>query len=465
MKSKVLACTVIGLALLASGAAYAQSDASAPTATGETGLFTIINGETVPQGDWSFGLYINNWDRVFEFDEDSDIDWSRLSASLGYGITDRFELSLMVPYDDFDADFGPAIDPIGGAFDDSGIGNARLGGKFRLGEINENSASAINFYAELPTGDEEVLGGEAGFGAGYSWNNANWTFHVGYRAPGEPDGISDLSDEVIGGLGWNTAVSGNLDWITELVATYPLDSDEAIFEESVDLTTGGRLWLGTEETWAFNFGLRTDLLQLSDTDEHCPIGGLIGLTYFPRGGAAARLVAEREAAEAERLRMEEERRLAEQRRQEEEARRRAEEEERRRLAEEEEARRRAAEATPPPPAPAPEERVTVQFGSGSARLSNIAKAKLDEVALKLKQDPDLDALVIGYSDNQGGESANQRMSERRAEAVEAYLVSRHGIDEARIDVEGRGSAEPVGDNATSAGRAENRRAVIVLSVE
>jgi outer membrane protein OmpA-like peptidoglycan-associated protein len=72
--------------------------------------------------------------------------------------------------------------------------------------------------------------------------------------------------------------------------------------------------------------------------------------------------------------------------------------------------------------------------------------------------------VIGYTDSSGSESANQRMSERRAEAVKEYLVTRHGIDSSLITVEGRGEADPVGDNATAAGRNENRRAVIRLTI-
>lgn len=107
----------------------------------------------------------------------------------------------------------------------------------------------------------------------------------------------------------------------------------------------------------------------------------------------------------------------------------------------------------------------MQFDANSARLSNIAKAKLDEVALKMKEDPDARALVIGYTDNRGSDTANQRMSERRAQAVKDYLVQRHGIDAARITTEGRGSADPVASNDTAEGRAQNRRAVVIITFE
>ena len=103
------------------------------------------------------------------------------------------------------------------------------------------------------------------------------------------------------------------------------------------------------------------------------------------------------------------------------------------------------------------------FDTG-ARLNNICKARLDEVALRLKQDPNLGAAVIGYSDNSGSDSANQTLSAQRADAVKNYLVTRHGIDPARITTEGRGSADPVGDNSTPEGRRQNRRAVVILKV-
>ena len=107
---------------------------------------------------------------------------------------------------------------------------------------------------------------------------------------------------------------------------------------------------------------------------------------------------------------------------------------------------------------------TCLFAANSARVDNRCKATLDEVALRMKDESDARALVIGYSDSSGGDAGNQRMSQRRAEAVKEYLVTRHGIDPSLITVEGRGEADPVGDNATADGRAANRRAVIRLTI-
>ncbi|HLF57796.1 MAG TPA: OmpA family protein, partial [Thermoanaerobaculia bacterium] len=124
----------------------------------------------------------------------------------------------------------------------------------------------------------------------------------------------------------------------------------------------------------------------------------------------------------------------------------------------------SAPATPPAP-PAPQEhRESVNFDSGSGRLSNIAKAKLDEVALRLRQDPRATAQIIGHADTTGDPAANEALSRQRAEAARDYLVSRHGIDASRIRVEARGESQPAGDNATESGRSENRRAEIVVRI-
>lgn len=422
MKLKHLLAALLLSLVPALGSAAEQ--ANAPTVTGETGLFTLLSGDTLPRGNWSFGLYYNNWDRVLDLDgigvDEESVDWNRLSASLGYGITDRWEVSLAVPYDDYNFDLR------GADLDASGLGNARLGTKFRLlGAAGDSSTLALNLFAELPTGDDDIASDDPGFGAGLGWRINKWVIDVGYRAPGD-----DFADELHGGLGYVGQVSENFDWITEVAGTFYSGDDERVgFDDAYDLTTGGRLWLG-DGNWAFNFALRTDLAQLGDIDEHCPIGGLLGLTYFPRMFQREEPAPEpqpepKPEPKPEPIPVPEPK----------------------------------PEPIPESPKPKPEERVTVNFTPGSARLSNIAKAKLDEVALRMKQDPEAGALVIGYTDASGSSDANQRMSEQRAQAVKNYLVTRHGIDPSRIKTEGRGSADSTG-NAE-----DDRRAVVILTFE
>ncbi len=423
---------------LAPATAFAGVQANAPTITGETGLFTLFTGETLPRGQWSFGSYYNNWDRLINIkafptrrNDELSFDWNRLSASVGYGLTDRFELSLSLPYEEFDYDEG---DLPGFKLDDSGIGNLRLGGKYRFyGEPGEDSSFAINAFVEAPTGNDKIASDRVGGGVGLDWRVRNWVLNAGYSDT-RNQGAAFLGKEFTGGIGYAGSVSDRLDWITEVVG-HSYSGDGLLPEDAYDLTSGGRLWLGENQNWAFNFALRTDLAQLDSIDEHCPLGGLVGLSYMP---AAFRVRPEPPSAPIPPPPAPEP---------------------------------PPAPAPPPPPAvapppppppapaPRPEERVTVNFTPGSARLSNIAKAKLDEVALKMKQDPELRAQVLGYTDPSGSAAANQRISEQRAKAVKDYLVTRHGIDPSRITTQGRGSADSTG-NAS-----EDRRALVILSVQ
>ncbi|PYQ66832.1 MAG: hypothetical protein DMF54_06610 [Acidobacteria bacterium] len=123
------------------------------------------------------------------------------------------------------------------------------------------------------------------------------------------------------------------------------------------------------------------------------------------------------------------------------------------------------EAPPPPPAPAPRSTTDeILFDAGSARLTNIAKAILDGVALRMKNDLNSTAVITGYSDNLGSPESNLEISRRRADAAREYLVTRHGIDPGRITTQGKGSMEPAYDNSTAEGRAKNRRALIVVTL-
>jgi OOP family OmpA-OmpF porin len=118
-----------------------------------------------------------------------------------------------------------------------------------------------------------------------------------------------------------------------------------------------------------------------------------------------------------------------------------------------------------PPAPTPKfTRDEIYFDANSARLTNIAKAVLDGIALRMKTDLNATAVVTGFSDNAGSEESNMTISAKRAAAAKEYLVTRHGIDPARISTAAKGSAEPAYDNTTPEGRGRNCRALIVVTL-
>ncbi|HWA71822.1 MAG TPA: OmpA family protein [Polyangiaceae bacterium] len=104
----------------------------------------------------------------------------------------------------------------------------------------------------------------------------------------------------------------------------------------------------------------------------------------------------------------------------------------------------------------------VIFASGKADLLPAARAKLDQVATALKQgEPDTQFVVEGYTDSRGGQALNEELSTRRAATVRDYLVSQ-GLPADRITSKGLGPSNPVADNATAEGRANNRRVEIIV---
>ena len=101
------------------------------------------------------------------------------------------------------------------------------------------------------------------------------------------------------------------------------------------------------------------------------------------------------------------------------------------------------------------------FGSGQSSLSAAARSDVRRVAALLAQTEGRRIAVEGHTDSSGAAASNQRLSEERAEAVRAALVG-GGVDPGRITAAGYGASRPVADNATPAGRAQNRRVEIVL---
>jgi len=104
----------------------------------------------------------------------------------------------------------------------------------------------------------------------------------------------------------------------------------------------------------------------------------------------------------------------------------------------------------------------VLFASGQASLLTGAMVKLNEVADALtKSSPESRIVVEGHTDSQGNIDFNQDLSNRRAQSVRDYLVSR-GIASDRVTAQGLGSSRPVAPNNNPEGRANNRRVEIIV---
>lgn len=439
----------------------------APTSSGQTGLFETVTADTLKQGQWSFGVYFNDYDlsaggaeefappSAREYD-DLSYDHYRLSGSIGVGITDRWEVSAMLPWDRIVANGGDRVGYINGflhqgQFTETGMGNIRLATKFGLSPVDNPTRFGLSAFVDLPTGDDDsgIATGSSDFGVGAHLSRGMGSVALKYVVRGDREtediinGDQEFSvpNEIRLDAGLNTPIGlfGTTNWINEINTVFYTGGDRAP-DSPVFLVSGLRHWFGTSG-WSLSAGARWNVAKFFDDNDECRftelddcgLSGLVGLTFAPLSFAA--VTAPPPAPPAPVLPPP--------------------------------APEPAPVAPPEPPVappPTPQNIRTdeIHFEPGSARLTNIAKAILDEVALRMKQEPAATALVIGYTDDRENAGANSDLDRRRAEAVRDYLVSRHGIDPSRITVEGRGTTEAQGDNTTAEGRLRNRRVVIRL---
>ena len=101
------------------------------------------------------------------------------------------------------------------------------------------------------------------------------------------------------------------------------------------------------------------------------------------------------------------------------------------------------------------------FDTDSAALKPVAFGELDAYADYLNQMNDTSVKVTGHTDSVGAEAYNQKLSERRADAVKTYLEDK-GIAADRINASGAGETQPIASNKTAEGRAENRRVEVEI---
>lgn len=106
----------------------------------------------------------------------------------------------------------------------------------------------------------------------------------------------------------------------------------------------------------------------------------------------------------------------------------------------------------------------VLFAVDSAALTSSSQATLDEAGGVFLEYPKTAIVVQGHTDSTGSETHNQALSERRAQAVESYLIGR-GIDTARITAVGFGEGQPVASNDSDDGRRRNRRVDLLLKAK
>lgn len=116
-----------------------------------------------------------------------------------------------------------------------------------------------------------------------------------------------------------------------------------------------------------------------------------------------------------------------------------------------------AEPEPEPTAEPVRVELDVKFDFDRAQVRQDSMDDIKDLADFMKQYGQTSTVVEGHTDSVGTDAYNQRLSERRANAVRDVLVNQYGLEGSRVDAVGYGETRPVADNSTEQGRAINRR--------
>jgi len=447
------------LICLTAGAAFGQPAVIAPNASGDIGLFTMTTADAPRAGQFTLGFYGWYTQRAAgEYNPGDPVEIRYFSQwgfgpSFGLGLTDWWSVFVSGGGTGAKSRGGfqqGVINGVGlvGPFDVTESAKVRVGTKISFhSEADHDLRFGIWFSGLFPVGDrtfwngtdvdhQHLNTGRSDWEWGAAVTKSFYTAAISYTLVGQPTDVDVRVPNLLRfGFGAEVPVAPLIHVIGEINYNV-FDGGDRPEPNYATLNAGARIWFG-HSGWAFAAALNTNLNMLFDHGVNpAPFGGIAGFTYAAWPPAPpAPVVVPAPAAEP----------IVEERRAEVPA--------------------AAAPAPPPPPRPAP--RTTsdeIFFDGKSARLTNIAKAVLDGVALRMKNDLNATAVVTGYTDNTGTDKANVELGMKRAEAAKQYLVTRHGIDPGRITAASKGAADPAYDNAAAEGRTKNRRAQIVVTL-
>jgi|GEM_PF-760060 len=439
-----------------------------PTVTGETGLFQVMTADMLPQGRFSLGLSWGLWNRTAAPvpystplpDDPLRYDVQRFGLSIGYGLLPSWEASISTGFDRYHAS---SFDWQGlvnghyrfGDFTHSETDKVRFGTKIRLNS-NDPVLVAIFGGISIPTQSENDVNAigtsRADYDLGLSFNFGWVTFQSDYQLNGKigtptptpgsgPTGY-DLSNVWTTAVGVAVPVVPNVFKAIGEINRVHYDGGDTQPPDFSEATLGGRFAFG-DSGFTASGAVRINIdrwVKYGSTPSN--IGGLVQVAYMPPAPLHARpraaLPRETEPAPPP-----------------------------------------ATEPVPPPPpapapVPAPVPAPTAEpvappaarpststtdeilFDAAKSRLTNIAKAILDGVALRLKNNLAATCTISASTDpkEKGGDHA--ALAKARAQAARDYLMKRHGIDGSRITTEVKGDGD-------SADATRNRRAVVTVT--
>jgi len=447
---KVKRAALLGLfACLIGASASAQI---APGAQGDIGLFTMPTADTPRMGQLTFGLY--GWKEQLiagnlafsdtEFRHRLYSHWAG-EASVGLGLTENWTVFASAGEEKFQSRggwLGGSLNSVQivGHFDADESRKIRIGSKYKfVSESDPNFKVALfasvlapishsNLRRDQLNADlDHIKTRRTDFEWGVVLTKGIFTGVVSYQLSSRHDEDIRVANRLRFGAGVDIPVAPFLHVIGELDRTI-MDGGDFPEENVSMLVTGVRFYIG-RSGFAVSAALNANVdMLVRHGFSPSPIGGIVGLTYaawpapppppaaVPAPAPTAPAVEQTEVV-----------------------------------------------ITPPPARTPKSTRDEIFFDAASARLTNIAKAILDGIALRMKNDLNSTAVITGYSDPGGSEQSNLAISAKRAAAAKEYLVTRHGIDPGRVTTAAKGMAEPAYDNSTPEGRAKNRRALIVVT--
>ncbi len=451
---------LLGMLICLTGAvaAFGQPAVIAPNVGGDIGLFTMSTADSPRAGQFTLGFY--GWYAPRTAGEVISDQNTNTRAFAQWGGTGSVGLGLTNWWSVF-ASFGGQVTQTYGGWGGGYITGNFVGGHLRVSEGQKiRLGTKVSFHSEtdpdlrfgiwlaglipVTTGDIQT---ENGTFNRLNTNRGDWewggavtksfyTLMVSYTLAGQPTEVDvRVPNTLRFGFGAEVPVAPLIHVIGE-VNYNVLDGGDFPEPNYAVMNAGARVWFG-HSGWALSAALSANMTMLFDHGINPnPLGGVLGITYaaWPPPPpppivvpAAAEPIVEQPAPAP--------------------------------------APAAVAPAQQPPPRPAPKTTTDEIFFDGkSARLTNIAKAVLDGVALRMKNDLNATAVVAGYTDNTGTDKANEELGMKRAQAAKEYLVTRHGIDPGRISTVSKGSTEPAYDNSTAEGKAKNRRAQIVVTL-